>query len=95
MSLLENIKKGSITTEELFTDQPKIVIVSDNFLTAENYTCIKLFGENAMILAFEDFDLYIEGKNLFIESFSPARIALWGSIKSLSYASKKISVEET
>ena len=94
MSFLENLKKVSSTAEELTQEIPKIAILSHNYLTAENYTCVKLFGENGMILGFEEFDLYIDGKNLCIECFSPARIKLCGSIEKLTYASNKVYAEE-
>jgi len=94
MSVLDRLKSVSSAAEELTKDKPKIVLKENTCLVAEGYASVKLFGEDSMILEFEEFDLHIEGTNLYIESFSPMKLILWGNIESLTYSSGKVSWEE-
>lgn len=79
-AFLDNVKnfdKGS----------PLVTIESDNSVTVENYTKIRLFTDSEIGIDFEGFVVAIEGEKLVMDCFTPNMIKIFGKIASISYIS--------
>ncbi len=87
MSVVDDLKGFAELAKDLAIELPRITLVSNSGLTVENYKLIKAFDSNQVLLTFERYNMLITGTNLIIESFTPARINICGSISRIEYLS--------
>ncbi len=87
MSVLQKIKDITENVEKLAKENPVVTITADCHMLIENYSSLKLFSNDKMLIELSQFDLYISGSELAIDFFSPSRIMICGKIKNISYLS--------
>jgi sporulation protein YqfC len=85
MSVVEKIKAVSEVAGEITKEKPRLTFISNNLVTAENYTSLKHFDSNCMLIDFSDYCIKLSGMELIIESFTPGRITLGGKIREMIF----------
>lgn len=94
MSVLVKIRELTKAIEKMGKEKPKVTIISDAVLVVEVYKAIKHFSEDRLLLELGDMLLLVLGESLVIDFFSPARIIISGTIKSVSYPDNAIDISE-
>lgn len=85
MSVVEKIKVVSEVAVEITKEKPRLTFISNNLVTAENYTSLKQFDGECILIEFADYCVKLSGSSLVIESFTLARITLGGQIMEMSF----------
>ena len=94
MSVLNKIKELTDDIRKLATEELQVTIVSDSVAIVENYKSVKLFTDEKLLLETKNFFIYVCGTALTAKYFSPSRIIVEGSIKSVSYLEDSIGISE-
>ena len=94
MSVLNKIKELTEDIRRLSAEELQVTIVSNSVVVVENYKSVKFFTEEKLLLETKNFFIYICGSILSVKYFSPSRIIVEGTIKSISYLEDSMSMPE-
>ncbi len=94
MSVLNKIKEVTQDIERLAKEKSKVTLIENSVMLVENYSQVKLFTENKLLLELDYNYLLVCGSSLVIEFFSPSRIVMEGEIKSISYLEDCMGISE-
>lgn len=94
MSVLNKIKNVIETVEDFPKDKVLITLTDNTRADIENYNTLKIFEKDRAFIIFDTFEVYIYGDNLEVDFFSPSRLVICGTIKSVVYMYDDLSDKE-